>query len=67
MENLKQYEQFLFEKEGISPAIYKELESYFKSTSKPTMAGAQDYISKHKKGWKLSEEDFKEAKKEFKK
>jgi len=67
MENLKQYEQFLFEKEGISPAIYKQLESYFKSTDKPTMAGAQAYISKYKKGWKLSDEDFKEAKKEFKK
>ena len=33
----------------------------------PTLKGAQAYLSRVKKGWKLSEEDFAEAKKEFKK
>ena len=55
------------EKEGVSPIIYKDLKAYFESTDKPTMAGAQAFVAKKKKGWKLSEEDFAEAKKAFKK
>ena len=61
MENIKSYQNFLLEgkiteKEGISPAIYKDLKQYFEEAKVPTL-----------KGWKLSEEDFIEAKKEFKK
>jgi hypothetical protein len=72
MENIKSYKNFINEakiqeKEGISPAIYKDLKKYFDGTDSPTLKGAQIFISKIKKGWKLSEEDFAEAKKEFKK
>lgn len=71
MENLKKFSDFLFEKKivektGISPAIFKDLAAYFESTPKPTLAGAQKFIAAKKKGWKLSEEDFLEAKKKFK-
>ena len=73
MENIKKYTEFLNEakkveeKEGISPAIFKDLEKYFSEAANPTLKGAQIYLSKAKKGWKLSEEDFMEAKKTFKK
>ena len=72
MENIKTYQSFLLEgkiteKEGISPAIYKDLKQYFDDAKVPSLKGAQVYLSKVKKGWKLSEEDFNEAKKEFKK
>ena len=69
MENIKEYQNFIFEagKAGISPAIYKQLEEYFQSTSKPTFKGAQAHIAKTKKGWQLSQDDFTEAKKKFKK
>ena len=71
MENLKSFRKFLNEakvqeKEGISPAIYKDLEQYFSGEKKPTLVGAQAFIQKKKKGWKLSQEDFKEAFKKFK-
>lgn len=72
MENLKKFTDFIFEKQivekkGISPAVYKDLEEYFKSSAKPTLADAQKFISSKKKGWNLSDEDFQEAKKKFKK
>ncbi len=71
MEPLKNFEEFLLEKKnekpGISPAIYKQLEEYFKSASKPTKKGAQDHIRKTKEGWELSDSDFQEAKIRFKK
>jgi hypothetical protein len=72
MENIKTYQSFLLEgkvteKEGISPAVYKDLKQYFEEAKMPTLKGAQAYLSRVKKGWKLSEEDFAEAKKEFKK
>jgi hypothetical protein len=72
MENIKSYQNFLLEgkvaeNEGISPAVYKDLKQYFTEAKAPTLKGAQAYLSKVKKGWKLSEEDFLEAKKEFKK
>ena len=73
MENIKGYHDFLNEakkvqeKEGISPAIYKDLEKYFGEADTPSFKGAQAYLLKNKKGWKLSEEDFEEAKKTFKK
>ena len=31
MENLKDYNDFLFEKRGVSPVIYKDLEFFFDS------------------------------------
>lgn len=76
MENIKSYEAYLNEakvqeKEGISPAIYKDLKQYFKETKNPSFKGAQEYISDKrsdkKDGWDLSEEDFDEAKKMFSK
>jgi hypothetical protein len=72
MENIKSYQNFLLEgkvaeNEGISPAVYKDLKQYFEEAKMPTLKGAQAYLSRVKKGWKLSEEDFMEAKKEFKK
>lgn len=72
MENIKGFSDFVFEgkvteKAGISPAIFKDLQAYFSSTPKPTLSGAQSYISKKKGGWKLSKEDFDEAVKKFKK
>jgi hypothetical protein len=72
MENIKEYNDFINEakiqeKEGISPAIYKDLEEYFADAKSPTLKGAQAHLDKVKDGWKLSAEDFAEAKKEFKK
>ena len=72
MQNLKKYVDYIFEKQivekkGISPAIYKDLEEYFASSGKHSFAGAQKFIHAKKKGWNLSEEDFEEAKKKFKK
>lgn len=73
MENIKEYHDFLNEakkvqeKEGISPAIFKDLEKYFGEADSPTHKGAQVYLSRMKKDWKLSAEDFEEAKKTFKK
>jgi hypothetical protein len=72
MENIKKYSDFvnegkIQEKEGISPAIYKDLEQYFADAKSPTLKGAQAHLDKVKEGWKLSAEDFAEAKKEFKK
>lgn len=76
MENIKTYQDFLNEgkiqeKEGISPAIYKDLQEYFETCKKdncaPTLKDAQKHIDSRKKSWKLSEDDFKEAKKEFSK
>jgi hypothetical protein len=69
MENIREYQNFIFEggKAGISPAIYKQLEEYFNSTPKPTLKGAQAHIAKTKKGWQLSQDDFTEAKRKFKK
>jgi len=66
MENLKKYEEFLFEAKGIHPAIYKDLQEYFKSTKTPSFVGAKKYLSKTDKKWVLSEEDYDEAELEFK-
>jgi hypothetical protein len=70
MENIKNYSDFINEgkiqeKEGISPAIYKDLGQYFAEAKAPSLKGAQAYLNKVKEGWKLSAEDFAEAKKEF--
>jgi hypothetical protein len=71
MENIKNYTNFIFEKkmiekEGISPAVYKDLEDFFSGGGKHSFEEAQKFIMKKKKGWKLSKEDFEEAKKKFK-
>lgn len=67
MENLKDYHDFLFEKKGISPAIYKDLEIFFDSVKYPAYEEAKAYIAKTHKDWELSKEDYDEAKKMFKK
>jgi hypothetical protein len=51
MENIKSYQNFLSEgkiteKEGISPAIYKDLKQYFEEAKVPTLKGAQVYLLK---------------------
>jgi hypothetical protein len=74
MRNLKQFEDFagidpegsLTEKVGISPAIYKDLQTYFTTSKKPSLSGARSFIERTKAGWKLSQEDFDEAKTHFK-
>jgi hypothetical protein len=66
MENLKNYSDFLFEAKGISPAIYADLQKYFETDDEHTYKGATEFLSKTKKKWHLSEEDFVEAAIEFK-
>ena len=66
MENIINYEDFLFESKGIHPAIYKDLQVYFKSTKSPSFEGAKKHLSKTDKKWVLSEEDYNEAELEFK-
>jgi hypothetical protein len=66
MENLKKYSDFLFEGKGISPSIYADLQKYFETSGKHTYNGAKEFLSKSKKKWNLTEEDFVEAAIEFK-
>jgi hypothetical protein len=48
------------------PAVYSHLEKYFKKAGKEaTYEDAKKYISGEMKSWKLSKEDFQEAKKIF--
>ena len=74
MENIKSFSSFINEskiqeKTGISQAVYGDLKSYFekckKDDCKPNLKDAQAYVTSKKKEWKLSAEDFWEAKKEF--
>jgi hypothetical protein len=67
MENLKNYSNFLFERAGISSAIYKPLKDYFEETDSPNFFIAKKYVASKVDGWELSKEDFNEAKKKFKK
>jgi hypothetical protein len=53
----------MVEAEGIHPAIRQKLADYLKENPKATYSEARDFISSAIKGWKLSEEDFEEAKK----
>ncbi len=51
MENIKSQQSFLLEgkvteKEGISPAVYKDLEQYFSEAKSPSYKGAQAYLAK---------------------
>lgn len=69
MDNIQYYSDFLNEKKdnkGISIAVYNDLKSYFEKTKSPSFDDAVKYIAKVKKGWKLSQNDFDEAKKKFK-
>ena len=69
MENIKHFSDFLNEKKdnkGISIAIYNDLKTYFEEAKSPSFADASKYIAKVKKGWKLTQNDFDEAKKKFK-
>jgi len=68
MQNLKNFESYIAESkmveaEGIHPAIRQKLADYLKENPKATYSEARDFISSAIKGWKLSEEDFEEAKK----
>lgn len=67
MENLKDYNDFLFEKRGVSPVIYKDLEFFFDTVKYPAYGEAKKFIAKSHDGWELSQEDYEEAKKKFKK
>lgn len=53
----------VMESEGIHPAIRSKLMDYLKDNKDATYAEAKKHISGKIAGWKLSEEDFDEAKK----
>lgn len=53
----------VLEAEGIHPAIKEKLTSYLKDNPDATFAEAKKFIGEKIAGWKLSEEDFEEAKK----
>lgn len=53
----------VMEAEGIHPAIREKLMDYLKENPDATYPEAKKYISDKIAGWKLSEEDFSEAKK----
>jgi hypothetical protein len=68
MENIIDFETFIteskiVESDGIHPAIRQKLVDYIKENPKASYAEARNFISDNIKGWKLSEEDFEEAKK----
>ena len=66
MKNIREYSDFIFEKQGISPTIYNELKKYFLENNDTSFDGAKNYVSKKSKGWELTEEDYEEAEKNFK-
>jgi hypothetical protein len=47
--------------EGIHPAVRQKLMDYLKENPKATYPEARDFISDKIKGWKLSEDDYTEA------
>jgi|TARA_R110000868_G_scaffold172043_1_gene407830 hypothetical protein len=53
----------VMESEGIHPAIREKLMDYLKDNKDATYAEAKKHIGDKIAGWKLSEEDFEEAKK----
>lgn len=53
----------VMESEGIHPAIREKLMGYLKDNKDATYAEAKKHIAEKIAGWKLSEEDFEEAKK----
>ena len=52
----------VMESEGIHPAIREKLMDYLKDNKDATYAEAKKHIGDKIAGWKLSEEDFEEAK-----
>jgi len=67
MKNIKSFESFsntdsIYEGKGIHPAIRKKLVSFLKKNPDATFREAGSYIADHIKGWKLSRNDFNEAK-----
>lgn len=67
MNNIKQYEDFLSESKiseakGIHPAIKEILSDFLKENPKATFDEAKAEVRKKRPGWKLSSEDFAEAK-----
>ena len=50
------------ESEGIHPAIREKLMDYLKDNKDATYSEAKKHIGDKIAGWKLSEEDFEEAK-----
>ena len=52
----------VMESEGIHPAIREKLMDYLKDNKDATYSEAKKYIGDKIAGWKLSEEDFEEAK-----
>jgi hypothetical protein len=66
MKNIKLFENWLKEGKGIHPAVYSHLEKYFKKAGKKaSYDDAKKHIEGEMKNWKLSKEDFQEAKKIF--
>jgi len=68
MKNIKSFESFsgagsINESEGIHPAIYNKLIDFLKEDPDASFEDAKSHISSHVKGWKLSKDDFNEAKK----
>lgn len=71
MKNIIEFENFTVKShnlnegkgEGIHPAIRSKLLDYLKENPNATFAEAKNHIGSIIKGWKLSEEDFEEAKK----
>ena len=70
MENIISFEKYknnpsqeVNEAEGIHPAVRTKLLDYLKEDPNATFAEAKNHIGSILKGWKLSEEDFEEAKK----
>lgn len=67
MNNIKQYEDFLAESKiseakGIHPAIKEILSNFLAENPKGTFDEAKVEVRKKRPGWKLSQEDFQEAK-----
>jgi hypothetical protein len=62
---LKNYTQFVNEgknKKGIHPAVRSHLIAFFKKNKEGSFAEAQKFIKSKMKTWKLSKEDYNEAK-----
>ena len=59
---IKGFSDFINEKKGIHPAVRKHLIDFFKKNKKGTFKEAQAYIKTKMKTWKLSKDDYEEAK-----
>ena len=60
---LSKYTTGINEGEGLHPAIRQKLLDFMKENPTATYAETRNHISDKIKGWKLTEEDFEEAKK----